>query len=125
MIYGLQLIGILFGLVMVYITFLFYKRRDYELRGFVAWLGIWLVFLALVLFPSTIYGVMETLRIERTVDFFVIAGFMFFAVLIFKVYDTTKRTQKKVESLVRGFAMRSPRYDPERLRKGVRKRTGR
>ena len=59
----------------------------------------------MVMFPETIYGVMETLSIQRTVDFFVIGAFLFFSVIIFYLYIVVKQTQKKVEMVVRKIAL--------------------
>jgi len=59
----------------------------------------------MVMFPETIYGMMETLNIQRTVDFFVIGGFLFFSVIIFYLYVVVKQTQKKVEMVVRKVAL--------------------
>ena len=59
----------------------------------------------MVMFPETIYGIMETLSIQRTVDFFVIGGFLFFSVIIFHLYVVVKQTQKKVEMVVRRVAL--------------------
>ncbi len=61
--------------------------------------------LALLFIDETIYGVMETLSIQRTVDFFVIGGFLFFSVMIFHLYVVVKQTQKKVEIVVRRVAL--------------------
>ncbi len=106
MILGVQILGILFAIVMMYFTYLYYKREHYDRRGLVVWMGIWLGFVVLVMFPETVYGIMETLAIERTVDFFVIGGFFVFSVIIFHLYVTVKETQKKVEKLVRKIAMK-------------------
>ncbi|MFQ5475054.1 MAG: DUF2304 family protein [Candidatus Nanoarchaeia archaeon] len=106
MIVGMQLIGILFALVMLYLTFLYYKRGQYDMRGLVVWSLIWLGFLTLVLVPHTVYGIMEMLEIQRTVDFFVIGGFLVFSVILFHLYVITKDTQKKVEELVRTIAIK-------------------
>jgi len=106
MIYGLQIIGILFALVMCYFTFLYFKRRDYDIFSFLFWIVVWLAFLLMVAFPSVVYSIMETLKIERTVDFFVIAGFLFFAVIIFHLYGIVKRWQKKSEEIVRKLAIK-------------------
>jgi hypothetical protein len=113
MIFGLQLIGILFALIMIYFTFLYYKREQYDKRGFIVWLIIWLGFMIMVTIPQTIYGVMEALQIKRTVDFFVIGGFLIFSVLLFRMYVITKQTQKKVEDLVREFAMKGVKVEKE------------
>ena len=59
----------------------------------------------MVMFPETMYSIMETLSIERTVDFFVIGGFLFFSVIIFYLYVVVKQTQKKVEMVVRRIAL--------------------
>ena len=59
----------------------------------------------MVMFPETMYSIMETLSIQRTVDFFVIGGFLFFSVIIFYLYIVVKQTQKKVEMIVRKVAL--------------------
>jgi hypothetical protein len=106
MIIGLQLIGLLFGLVMCYLTFIYYKRKNYDLEAFIFWLVIWLGFIILALFPSSVYGLMEQLKIQRTVDFFVIGGFLLFSVILFKVYTNTKKNQKQIEEIVRKLALK-------------------
>ena len=105
MIYGLQIVGMLFALIMLYLTFLYYKKDSYGGRSFFIWFCVWLFFLLMVMFPTTIYGIMETLNIKRTVDFFVIGGFLFFSVIIFHLYVVVKQTQKKVEYVVRKVAI--------------------
>lgn len=106
MTYGLQIIGVLFGLVMLYLTFLYWKKRAYDGKSFAIWTLVWIFFLAMVAFPDTIYGVMEGLKIERTVDFFVIAGFLFFSVIIFYLYVITSKNKRKIEEIVRKIALK-------------------
>ena len=105
MILGIQILGIVFSLIMIYLTFLYYKRKHYSRASLLLWTAVWLGTLILVLFPQTIYGIMETLRIERTVDFFVICGFLFFSVVIFYLYNSVKQMQRKMEKLVRKIAI--------------------
>jgi len=61
--------------------------------------------------PETIYGVMEVLQIQRTVDFFVIGGFLIFSVVLFHLYIITKENQKKVEELVRKIAIEGTKHE--------------
>ncbi|MCB9362518.1 DUF2304 domain-containing protein [Candidatus Woesearchaeota archaeon] len=105
MILGIQLLGLLFAFMMLYLTYLYYKREQYELRGLIVWSLIWIGFGILVMFPASVYGVMEVLNIQRTVDFFVIGGFLVFSTILFYLYIITKETQRKVESLVRQIAI--------------------
>ena len=106
MIPGLQILGILFGFVMIYLTFINFKRKEYDAKDFSLWLLVWLFFLFMTIFPKLVYGVMESLEIQRTVDFFVIGGFMFFSVVIFYLYRTVRKNEKKVEEIVRKIALR-------------------
>lgn len=106
MIEGIQIIGILFALVMIYLTFLYYKKQSYSTRSFIFWLSVWIAFLAATFFPTSLYGIMEELNIERTVDFFVIGGFMFFAVVIFHLFVTIKKLEAKIEKIVRETAIK-------------------
>ena len=104
MIPGVQLLGILFAAIMVYLTYVYYKRRNYGFKSFILWLAVWGGVLVLITFPTTIYGIMEALEIERTADFFVMSGFAFFSVIIFYLFVVVKKTNQKVEELVRAIA---------------------
>jgi hypothetical protein len=106
MLFGVQILILLFGLVMIYFTFLYYKRANYEKTGLIVWFLIWLGFIFIGLFPQTIYGVMQLLAIERTADFFYAGGMLFFSVLLFYIYNITKKNQKQVETLVRKIAIK-------------------
>ncbi len=103
---GVQIIGVLFGLIMIYMSYYYYKRNSYTWRSFLVWLAVWVALIAIIIAPTTIYGVMQALEIERTADFFVMAGFVLFALIIFYLYVTVKQTNKKVEKLVRTIAFR-------------------
>ena len=108
MLISLQIIGMLFGLIMIYFTFLYFRRQEYDKRGFIIWFLIWIGFIIMAAFPQSVYGIMEALEIKRTVDFFVIGGFLVFSVIIFHLYVITKKNQKQVEKLVRKIALIKP-----------------
>ncbi len=105
MLFGIQIIGLLFAVIMMYFTFLYYKKAKYDKLGLAFWLAVWSGFAVLILFPSTFYGLMQTLAIERTADFLYAAGLLVFSVVIFHMYTITKQTQKKMEMLVRKVAI--------------------
>jgi hypothetical protein len=106
MLFGVQILILLFGLVMIYFTFLYYKRANYDKMGLIVWFLVWLGFIFLGVFPQTVYGVMQLLAIERTADFFYAGGMLFFAVLMFYLYNITKKSQKQLETLVREIAFK-------------------
>ncbi len=116
MIFGFQIIGLMFGLFMLYMTFLYYKKANYDKRGLIFWFAVWGGFIVLALFPRTIYGLMNALDIERTADFFYISGFLFFSVVLFYVYNTAKKNQKQLEIIVRKLAIRDAEKEEKKRR---------
>ena len=49
----LQIFGILYLLLMLYMTFLYYKRNNYSWRSFAFWVAVWSAGIVLLLFPQT------------------------------------------------------------------------
>ncbi|PIN81805.1 hypothetical protein COV13_00235 [Candidatus Woesearchaeota archaeon CG10_big_fil_rev_8_21_14_0_10_32_9] len=101
MIPGVQIVGIVFAIVMMYFTFVYYKRKNYGLYSLIVWMALWLGILLIISIPETVYGLMQTLQIERTADFIVMSGFTFFLIIIFYMYNIIKRVNTKMEELVR------------------------
>lgn len=106
MITGIQFVGVIFALIMIYLTFLYYKKQSYSTKSFSLWMSVWIAFLIATFFPTTLYGLMQELSIQRTVDFFIIGGFMFFAVVIFYLFVTIKQLEEKIERIIREEAKR-------------------
>jgi len=113
MLFGVQILILLFGLVMIYFTFLYYKRSNYDKVGLVFWFLVWLGFIFLGMFPQTVYGIMEALAIERTADFFYAGGMVVFSVVLFYMYNITMKNQRQVEILVRKLAFKDAGMKPK------------
>jgi len=106
MILGIQILGILFAIFMLYITFLHKKKKELTSKEYLFWAVAWIVFLLLTLFPTSLdFLIIGVLDLSRRLDFFIIIGFMFLIGMIFHIYLTTKKTQNKVEKIVRQLAI--------------------
>jgi hypothetical protein len=106
MLLGLQLGGVLFAIFMLYLTFLHKKRNEFTTTESGFWTIIWLIFTFLVLFPHSLDFIIKgVLKFSRTMDFFIVAGFMFVIGSIFYTYTVLRRTQKKVETIVQKIAI--------------------
>lgn len=101
---GIQIAGMLFGLVMLYLCHLYYRRGDLGTVDFSLWAGIWVLYLYAVLFPQTLNFFLETLGIQGAMHLFTIASFMVSFAVIFHLYRTTRRLQRKIEKLVTALA---------------------
>jgi hypothetical protein len=102
---GIQVFGLVFSAFIVYVSFLYYKRKEFT---FAEW-GFWLVFAAsfgaVSLFPDLLNPIVRTLNLGRKLDLFIILGFMFLIAMVFYTYHITRHTQRKVEEAVRKFAI--------------------
>jgi hypothetical protein len=105
MIIGVQIIGIIFGLFMVYLSFLHYKRKEFNKLQFLIWEIIWICFLFIAFFPNIISGVTKKLGFIRVMDFLTITGFIFIALLTFYNYSSLNKIKKSLEQKVRKEAL--------------------
>ena len=107
MILGIQILGIVFGLLMTYLIFLHYKRKEFGKLQFFFWQIIWIVFILVVLFPRITTGLIHKLGVVRTMDLLTILGFMFITLLVFYNYFTINKIKKKLEHNTRKEALKN------------------
>ncbi len=106
MITGLQLVSIVFALIMIYLAYLNYQRKEIGKIEFVSWWTIWVVATIIIIFPRLLQGFASTFFITRVFDFMVIGGFILVITLSFKAYVKTKALEKKIENLIRAAALK-------------------
>jgi len=105
MIIGIQLLGGLFGLFMLYLTYIRRKRKEFTVKEYAFWGVFWIVFVLISIFPNWLDPVVVSLSLYRTMDLFVILGFMFLIGALFYTYSIVRRVQKKLEDVVRNVAL--------------------
>lgn len=101
MLLWIQVIGILFALDMVFVTYLYYRRRVFRLHDAIIWNAVWLGLLLAVLFPSYLEIVVESLKVVRVMDFLIIAGFFLSFGLLFTVFIRIRYAEDRLEKVVR------------------------
>jgi len=106
MMLGIQLMGLIFGLFMIYITFLHFKRNEFTMNEAGFWAILWTAFLVVTLIPQILNPIMEKLSIARTMDLFIILGFMFLITANFYTYGVVRKVQKRTENIVREIAIK-------------------
>jgi hypothetical protein len=103
---GIQILGMLFGIFMMYYTFLYYKRKEFTIREYSFWLVFWGIFVLITLFPQVLDPILVKLNIVRALDFFMIAGFLFVIIIVVHTYMIVRKNQRKIEEVVRNIALR-------------------
>lgn len=106
MITGLQLVAIVFSLIMIYLAYLNYQRKEIGKIEFISWWTIWVGATIIIIFPQLLQGFASTFLITRVFDFMVIGGFILVITLSYKSYVKTKALEKKMENLVRSKALK-------------------
>ena len=105
----LQTLGMMYIALMLYLTFLYYKKNNFSARSFSFWVVVWAFGAILLLFPQSASDLTEKLTVARVIDFYLILGLMFFSIICFINFATVRRTEQKVEDLVRQIALQKKR----------------
>ena len=106
MVLGIQIAGFLFGMFMIYYSFLNYKRKEFSAKEFVFWIFLWAVFIILTLFPFLLDPVVKSFGFFRALDVLIISGFLFLIATNFYTYTITRKNQRQLESVVREIAIK-------------------
>lgn len=106
MVLGIQIAGFLFGLFMIYYSYINYNRKEFTIKEFGFWLVLWIIFIVISLFPYILDPIAKSLNFARTFDLLVISGFIYLILSIFYVYTITRKNQKQLEKIVRAMAMK-------------------
>jgi hypothetical protein len=106
MVYAFEIIGVLFIAMMVYLTYLEYKRKNLDRIGLTFWNLIWAMGAFLILFHNYVNNLLPELNIVRVLDLYMILSFMFLFALVFYLFIIIKRTEKRVEQLTRIIALK-------------------
>lgn len=103
---GIQIFAVLFAMFMLYISFLHKKRNEFTIKETVAWFILWIGVIFVAVFPNSMnIFIKDMLNMQRPLDFYIIAGFMFMIGVLFYNYTLIRRLQKKIDNLVTKIAI--------------------
>ncbi len=101
MILGLQIIAVMFSLIMIYFTYLNFRRGEINGTEVVVLLAVWFGAILITLFPTLFNTFSQAVAISRAFDLAVIGGFIFVIPLVYISYVRTRKLERKIEKLVR------------------------
>ncbi len=105
MVSGIQIIGIIFGLILSYFTFLHYKRNEFTIREFLSWQSLWVAFILVTLYPSKFLSYSTNLGATRAFDLFSLLGFTVVLTISFYTYVSLDRLRRQLEKAIRDAAL--------------------
>ena len=101
-----QILGVLFGLAMLYITYDYYRRKGLELKDIAGWVVLWCTFILVILFPAALVFVSKKLNLIRAIDLIMIVSFVVMIYLVFNLYNRIKKIEQNMEKMVEVIALR-------------------
>lgn len=101
---GTSIAGIGFGIFMIYLTILRFRRKELTPRAFLIFMTVWLGFIFMSFFPGILDPFLDLIHFKRRLDLFIILGFMFLITLVFYTHSMTTILNKKMEQLTRTLA---------------------
>lgn len=105
--FWIQFMGVLFGIVMMYFTFVKFKRKELTPVTTVIWFVIWAGLLGVAIVPGILDPIIAPLHFYRRLDFFVVLGFFVLLGLGFYNYSIVKKMERKLEQFVRNDALKA------------------
>ena len=106
MIIGIQILGICFGIFMLYLSYIYFKRKDFSRQDFVLWLLIWSCFLISIIIPEALTLLLRPLAITRVMDLLIISSLMALFLIVFVMYRINRKNEKKLKTIVKKLALK-------------------
>lgn len=109
MVSGIQVVVMIFAIIMLFMSYNFYRRKSLQKKDIILWSAVWVLLFIAGLFPQSVSFLVQTLHIERGMDFFTIFGFIFLLIVVFSLYVSVFRMQDKIEKIV-AFISQKEKY---------------
>lgn len=106
MILGLQIIGVLFALMMVYFAILHFKKGHLNAIEIASWIIIWVLVIFIVLFPEIVRIYAASFAISRVLDLLIAGAFIVVFVMVTGAYIRVNQLEKRIDDLVRKLALK-------------------
>ena len=102
----IQLAGGAFALVMIYITYFSFKRKDFKIADLLLWSAVWILLLIGVFVPQLLDNFLEKIGVVGAITLFTIVAILFLFAVVFFLYRKVRKNTEQVERLVREIALK-------------------
>lgn len=109
-----QYIGILIGIIGVFITLMRFKDSKMSFNMLLMWIAIWLLLIIFSIYPGTTSILASITGIGRGLDLILILGLISCFYFIFKIYNMIENIEEEITHLVREMALEKTKPDDEK-----------
>ena len=101
-----ELIPITFLLLMIYLTYISYRRNQIQKYGLYFWTCFWIIGIFLVIFHTYFNPFLSIVNVTRVFDLYTMLGFIALLFIAFYLFRAMNRIERKLENLTRTIALK-------------------
>ncbi len=109
----IQLLGVVFAIAMIYLTYVYYKKKIFIYYDALIWIYVWVALLFAVLFPYRLDVIIQPLKIIRVMDLFTIGAVFLLFAIVFVVFAKSRYSERMIEAIVKELALAKREWEKE------------
>lgn len=113
MITGIQIIGAIYAIAMIYLSYTKFKKQEFLGHELIAWSAFWSIFGLITIFPESLNFLSSKLNTSRPLDLVIIIGFLFLLAVLFHMFCEHKKMNARLEKLVQRLALQDEKKTRE------------
>lgn len=102
----IRIMGLVIGVILVYLTFIFYKRKKISFKEFIFWATIWIGMASLAIFSNILQPVSSFLKLTRIFDLLFLLAITIILIILFLTKIEVKKNKEKVDKLIESNALK-------------------
>ncbi|HDD05205.1 MAG TPA: DUF2304 domain-containing protein [Candidatus Aenigmarchaeota archaeon] len=102
----IQLMGIVFGVFLVYESWVFRVKGEIKKYDFLLWVLVGSALVLINVFPSSLNSILESMGFLRAFDFFTLVGFFLVLSMLLYLNRVVRRCEDKIGKIVEEIALR-------------------
>ncbi|MDP2624801.1 MAG: DUF2304 domain-containing protein [Candidatus Peregrinibacteria bacterium] len=110
---GIQILSVMFGLAALFFSYSHYRRKNFDGTELAIWFIIWIGFILVSLFPTTVSPWVQTFGFARLMDFVLIIAFIVVYCILLHNYMVVRKVERRLEKLVRNLAIKDLENEEE------------
>lgn len=104
---ALQVISITFSILMIFYSYVYYRRRYFGILGFIGWSIVFILLITITAIPENFAFFKDIFKVARLFDLVVVIGMFFLVVLTFLNFIHLQKIKNKLERLVQHDALKN------------------
>ncbi len=103
---GIQILALAFSMLMLYMAFTHFKRRNIRGGEFIFWVLCWTSVIIFSFYPRVLDPIVGKIFVARALDAVMLIAFIILSYLGFQNHIGVKSLERQIETLIRKIALK-------------------